>query len=115
MCSVFFFAIIGLYPKFYGNDIHYWACTIAVIFFLFGIFFPKLLILPNKLWIKIGTLLGYIFSPIIMALIFFIVITPTGIIMRLIRKEMIYKNYNKSKNTYWVKRKASLDSMKNQF
>ena len=110
-----FFLVISFYPKLYGNNIHYWAFGIALIFFILGIFFPRLLILPNKIWFKIGIFLGRIFSPIIMAIIFFIVVTPTGIIMRLLRIEMTYKKFYKSKKTYWIKRKELVRSMKNQY
>ena len=60
------FVIISLYPLWFGKNIHLWACIIAFIFFFFAIFLPKVLILPNKLWFKLGSFLGAIVSPIIM-------------------------------------------------
>ena len=65
------FLIISLYPLWFGKNIHLWACIIAFIFFFFAIFLPKALIVPNKLWFKLGSFLGAIVSPIIMGMIFF--------------------------------------------
>ena len=109
------FVIIGLYPVLQDQDIRLWALIIAFIFLLFGIFFPKALIGPNKLWSKLGILLGAIVSPIIMGIIFFLVVTPTGIIMRLLGKDLLRQKLNKSKKSYWIQKINSLDSMKNQF
>ena len=109
------FVIIGLYPVLQGQDIRLWALIIALIFLFFGIFLPKALIVPNKLWFKFGILLGAIVSPIIMGIIFFLVVTPTGIIMRLFGKDLLRQKLYKSKKSYWIKNKNSLDSMKNQF
>ena len=109
------FAIISLYPLWFGKNIHLWACIIAFIFLFLGIFLPKVLILPNKLWFKLGSLLGAIISPIIMGIIFFLTVTPTGMIMRLLGKDILNQKMKKSIKSYWIKRKGNLVSMKNQF
>ena len=109
------FVIISLYPLWFGKNIHLWACIIAFIFFFFAIFLPKALIVPNKLWFKFGMLLGAIVSPIIMGIIFFLTVIPTGIIIRLLGKDLLHQKLNKSKKSYWIQKIHSLDSMKNQF
>ncbi len=109
------FVIVGLYPVLLGQDIRLWEFIIALIFLFFGIFFPKALIVPNKLWFKFGILLGAIVSPIIMGIIFFLVVTPTGIIMRLLGKDLLRQKINKSKKSYWIKKIKTVSSMKNQF
>ena len=109
------FAIIGLFPLWYGENIRLWACIITLIFLFFGIFLPKVLILPNKLWFKLGSFLGAIVSPIIMGMIFFLTVTPTGMIMRLLGKDILNQKINKTIKSYWIKRKENLTSMKNQF
>ena len=109
------FVIISLYPLWFGKNIHLWTCIIAFIFFFFAIFLPKVLILPNKLWFKLGSLLGAIISPIIMGIIFFLTVTPTGMIMRLLGKDILNQKMKKSIKSYWIKRKGNLVSMKNQF
>ena len=109
------FVIIGLYPILQGQNIRLWAFIIALIFLFFGIFLPKALIVPNKLWFKFGILLGAIVSPIIMGIIFFLAVIPTGIIMRLIGKDILNQKIKKSVKSYWIKRTENLPSMKNQF
>ncbi len=109
------FVIIGLYPVLQGQDIRLWAFIIALIFLFFGIFLPKALIVPNKLWFKFGILLGAIVSPIIMGIIFFLAVIPTGIIMRLIGKDILNQKIKKSVKSYWIKRTENVTSMKNQF
>ena len=109
------FAIIGFYPLWYNENIHFWACIIAFIFLFFGIFFPKILIVPNKLWFKLGLLLGAIVAPIVMGMIFFLTVTPIGIIMRLFGKDVINQKIKKNAKSYWIKRNKSVSSMKNQF
>ena len=108
------FLIISFYPLWFGKNINIWSCIIAFIFFFFAIFLPKVLILPNKLWFKLGFLLGAIVSPIIMGIIFFFVVTPTGLIMKLFNRDLI--NLKKSnKKSYWIEKKDIKSSMKNQF
>ena len=109
------FVIISLYPLWFGKNIHLWVCIIAFIFFFLAIFLPKALILPNKLWFKLGLFLGAIVSPIIMGMIFFLTVTPTGMIMRLLGKDILNQKIKKSVKSYWIKRAENLTSMKNQF
>ena len=109
------FLIISLYPLWSGKNVHLWACVIAFIFFFFAIFLPKVLILPNKLWFKLGSFLGAIVSPIIMGMIFFLTVTPTGMIMRLLGKDILNQKMKKSVKSYWIKRTENVTSMKNQF
>ena len=110
-----FFAIIGLYPLWYSTNIHLWACIISSFFVFFGIFLPKALIIPNKLWFKLSLLLGNIVTPIVMGIIFFLTVTPTGIIMRLFGQYTPNHKIKKRIKSYWIKRKNTINSMKNQF
>ena len=109
------FVIISLYPLWFGKNIHLWACIIAFIFFFFAVFLPKALIVPNKLWFKFGSFLGAIVSPIIMGMIFFLTVTPTGMIMRLLGKDILKQNIDKRIDSYWIKKIKTVSSMKNQF
>ena len=114
---VFFtvFLIIAIWPLLNGYEIRYWSLIISIVFLFLGILNSKILTPLNKTWFKIGILLGNIISPIIMSIIFFLVVTPTGIIMRLLGKDLLRQKINKSKKSYWIKNITSLDSMKNQF
>ena len=109
-----FFIILGLYPLLKGQDIRLWAIIIAFIFLFLGIFIPQLLFIPNKLWFKIGILLGNIISPIIMSIIFFLVVTPTGFIMKILGKDLLNLKKN-TKKSYWIEKRNQNSRMKNQF
>ena len=109
------FVIIGLYPLWLGKNIHLWACIIAFIFFFLAIFLPKVLILPNKLWLKLGSFLGAIVSPIIMGMIFFLTVIPTGMIMRLLGNDILNQKMKKPNESYWIKKTKIVSLMKNQF
>ena len=75
----------------------------------------KLLTPLNKLWFKFGMILGAIIAPIVMGVVFFLVITPIGIIMRIMGKDLLKKRYDKKKETYWIKRDKPVNTMKKQF
>ena len=111
--SLIFF-IISIWPLINGNNIRIWPIPIAVIFLLLGVLNSKLLLPLNKSWFKFGLLLGSIVSPIIMGLIFFLIVTPTGLILKLFRKDVLNLKYNKSK-TYWLEKDKNKSTMKNQF
>ena len=114
---VFFvvFLIVALWPLKSGEDIRIWSLALSIIFFSLGILNSKLLTPLNKLWFKFGILLGSIVSPIVMGIVFFLVVTPTSMIMRLLGKDLLKKNKIKSASTYWIKRDKQHTSMKKQF
>lgn len=110
-----FFLIISFYPLIYQKNINYWTLVISFIFLTLGIFFPKILKKPNYLWFKFGIFLGSIISPIIMGLVFFFTVTPTGIMMRLMGKDILKQKIDKKTNSYWINSEQKDQSMKNQF
>ena len=113
---VFFlvFLIISLYPLILNEDLAKWPLVISIIFLALALINSKILTPLNRLWFKFGIFLGRILSPVIMALIFFAVVTPIGLIMRLLRKDLLNLRYNKSKS-YWVEKDSLKSKMKNQF
>ena len=113
---VFFivFLLIGLYPFLKGNDLRIWSLIISFIFLALGLINSRILTPLNRLWFKFGLLLGKFISPIIMGIIFFIVVTPIGIIMRLFKKDLLNLKFNK-KETYWIDKSGPKSKMKNQF
>ena len=113
---VFFivFLLIALYPLLKDNDLRIWSLVISFIFLILGLINSKILTPLNKLWFKFGLLLGKFISPLIMGIIFFIVVTPIGIIMRLLKKDLLNLKYNK-KETYWIDKSGPKSKMKNQF
>ena len=114
---VFFviFLIVALWPLKYEEDIRLWSLVISIIFFILGVINSKLLTPLNKLWFKFGILLGSIVSPIVMGIVYFAVVTPTGVLMRLLGKDLLKTNKIKSISTYWMKRDKKQTSMKKQF
>ena len=113
---VFFtvFFIISIWPLLSANEIRYWSLVISVIFLILGIINSKILTPLNKVWFKIGILLGNIISPIIMGIIFFLVVTPTSLIMKLFGKDILGIKKNRSKS-YWIEKSGPKSRMKNQF
>ena len=110
-CVVFF--IIAIFPLLNQNDIRYWSLIISIIFLFLAIVKSEILTPLNKLWFKFGIFLGKVISPIVMGVIFFFVITPIGIFIKLIGKDIL--NLKKTKNqSYWSK-KENTGSMKRQF
>jgi len=113
---VFFivFLIISLWPLLNNDQVRYWALIVSILFLLLGIINSKILTPLNKIWFKFGILLGKIVSPLVLAIIFFFVVTPTGLIMRMLGKDLLNLKKNKNK-TYWIKKENNLSNMKNQF
>ena len=113
---VFFivFLLIALYPLLNNNEIRLWSLIISVLFLILGILNSKILSPLNKIWFKFGLLLGKIISPIIMGIIFFLVVTPIGFIMKLLGKDLINLKFNNEKS-YWIQKTGPKSKMKNQF
>jgi len=114
---VFFiiFLLIALWPLLEKGEVRYWSIFISSIFLILGLINSVILTPLNRLWFKFGILLGRIISPIIMALIFFLVVTPTGLIMRLLKKDILNLKYNKKSKSYWIEKNGPKSKMKNQF
>jgi hypothetical protein len=109
------FLLVALYPLIASAELRIWALVVSIIFFLLAFLAPKILALPNKLWFKFGILLGSIIAPVIMALVYFITVLPTGLIMRFLGKDLLKLKLNKNAKSYWIERKEPMGSMKNQF
>ena len=109
-----FFFIISIFPLFKDGNIRIWSLIIAIIFLILGLLNSKVLTPLNKIWFKFGILLGSFVSPIVMGAIFFAIVTPTSLIMRLLGKNLL--NLKKdNKKTYWIERSKIKSKMKNQF
>ena len=113
---VFFivFLLIALYPLLKDNHLRIWSLVISFIFLILGLINSKILTPLNRLWFKFGLLLGKFISPLIMGIIFFIVVTPIGIIMRLLKKDLLNLKFN-TKKSYWIEKDGLKSKMKKQF
>ena len=109
------FLIIGLWPLKNGESLNFYFITASVVFLILGLLNSKLLSPLNKSWIKLGEILGIIIAPIVMALVYFVILTPVSIIVRVFGKDLLGLKFSKKKETYWIKRKKNLGSIKKQF
>ena len=113
---VFFivFLLIAIYPLLSENPIRLWSLIIAVIFLILGLLNSRILTPLNILWMKFGMYLGIFISPIVMGFVFFLVVTPIGLIMKIFGKDLLNLKKNQ-KTTYWLDKDKIKSSMKNQF
>ena len=108
-----FFLIIGLYPLKSDDVVRIWSVILSLVFLIITIIRPNLFTFLNKLWIKFGILLGKIISPIVMGLVFFFVVTPIGVLVRILKKDVM--GLKRGGSSYWINREDKLQSMKKQF
>mgnify|MGYP001307579158 FL=1 len=110
-----FFLILALWPLKNGNNLNLFFITISGIFLILALINSKLLSPLNKLWIKFGEILGMIIAPLVMALVYFVILTPVSLAVRVLGKDLLGLKFLKEKESYWIKRKKNLGSMKKQF
>ena len=113
---VFFtvFLIIATYPLINNEEIRIWSLILSLVFLILGLLNSKILYPLNKIWFRIGLLLGRIVSPLVMIIIFFLVVTPISLLMRILDKDLLNLKFNKSKS-YWIEKDEQKSKMKNQF
>jgi predicted membrane metal-binding protein len=112
------FVIIALWPLWYGGGLRWWSVGVAVAFAVVAVVIPRLLSVPNRLWMKLGLLLGKIVSPIALGVLFYLVFLPIGLLMRLTGKDPLKLKRDAAAASYWVDRKPPgppPTSMTNQF
>ena len=107
------FLIIGLYPLKSGGTTKIWSLVLSSAFLIITIIRPNLLTFINRLWIQFGILLGKIISPLVMGLVFFFVVTPIGILIRMLKKDVM--GLKRGAPSYWINREDKVQSMKKQF
>ncbi len=113
---VFFFVffLIGIYPLLNSNDLRFWSLFLSIIFLILGLMNSKILTPLNRIWFKFGVLLGTIVSPFVMGVIFFFIVKPIGVIMKITGKDLLNLKYS-NKNTYWIEKSGPKSRMRNQF
>lgn len=110
----FVFLLISIWPIFSTGNIRVWALVLSLIFFLISLIKPCLLRILNNLWIKLGISLGSVIAPIIMFLIFFFILTPISIFLRILGKDLLNIKYSNN-NSYWRNRDKNSGSMDKQY
>jgi len=109
------FLILGLWPLKNSLDPNLYLISISAVFLILGLINSKILSPLNKLWIKFGEILGMVIAPLVMALVYFIVLTPVSLIVRIFGKDLLGLKFLKQKDSYWINRKKKRLSMKKQF
>jgi hypothetical protein len=107
------FLIIGLYPLKSDGIVRIWSIILSLVFLIITIIRPNLFVFLNRLWIQLGLLIGKIISPIIMGFVFFFVVTPVGLLVRILRKDVM--GLKRGESSYWINRKDKVQSMEKQF
>ena len=109
-----FFFIVSIFPLLNDGNIRVWSLIVSIIFLILGILNSKILTPLNQVWFKFGILLGRFVSPVVMGAVFFVIVTPTSLIMKVLHKNLL--NLKKdNKKTYWIERSKIKSKMKNQF
>jgi len=114
---VFFivFFIIALWPLKSGSDIRIVPLLISLIFLILGLINSNLLKPLNIIWMKFGLMLGKFMNPIIMGLIYYLTVVPTGLILKILNKNLLNIKKKNDQKSYWIKKEKSQSTMKNQF
>ena len=108
------FLVIGLWPLLNQGPIRLWSIGLSFLFLAATLLLPKSLRILNDNWIKLGEILGKIIAPIVMALVFFTILTPISIIVRILGKDLLRLKFSKN-DTYWIKREKNITTMDKQF
>lgn len=112
------FLLIAVWPIFHGQPMRWWSIGLAAIFGLLAILKPALLAIPNRLWTRLGVLLGKVVSPIALGVLFYGLIAPMGVVARLIGKDLLRLKLDAAADSYWIRRDPPgppPKSMTNQF
>ena len=112
--SILFLAI-GFYPLINGTDLLLWPLLIGLALLTLAFFSPSVLVIPNYVWFKFGLMLGAIVSPIILIFVYFTTVLPTGVLIKLMNKDLLRLQLDKTAKSYWIERIEQNSSMRDQF
>ena len=110
--GVFLALAVWVYVK--NQNLNYWLIGISAVFLVLTLIKSKLLDVLNDLWIKFGELLGKIIAPIVMSIVFFLIVTPIGLVLKIVKKDLLKLKFNNDKS-YWVEKSKTIESMDKQF
>ena len=110
--GVFLALAVWVYVK--NQNLNFWLIGTSLVFLVLTLIKSKLLDVLNDLWIKFGELLGKIVAPIVMSIVFFLIVTPIGLILKIVKKDLLKLKFNNDKS-YWVEKDKTIESMDKQF
>lgn len=112
------FAIIGLWPWLFGGQVRVWSVFVGAAFLMVGWLRPTALAQLNRVWTRFGLLLHRIVSPVVLGVMFFVVVTPMGLVMRALGKDPLRLRFDSDARSYWIDREPpgpAPDTLNNQF
>ena len=110
--GIFLALAVWVYVK--NQNLNYWLIGTSTIFLVLTLIKSKLLDVLNDLWIKFGELLGKIIAPIVMSIVFFLIVTPIGLVLKIVKKDLLKLKFNNDKS-YWIIKNKIIESMDKQF
>ena len=110
--GIFLALAVWVYVK--NQNLNFWLISTSLVFLVLTLIKSKLLVVLNDLWIKFGELLGKIISPIVMSIVFFLIVTPIGLVLKIVKKDLLKLKFNNDKS-YWLKKSKTIESMDKQF
>ena len=112
------FCVIALFPMLFGDDYRQWAVLVAAAWAVPALLFPAILAPLNRLWAQFGQVMHHIINPLLMALIFFLTVLPTALMLKLFGKDPMRRKFDASADSYWILREQdslTKESFDNQF
>lgn len=110
------FLAIGLFPLWRGAEPRWWLLGVAGLCGMIALVRPGLLAPANRAWLALGLLMHRVVNPIVMAAMFYLVVTPFGVLMRLVRPAFVRRlRRDPTAATYWIEREDTPSSMEQQF
>ncbi len=112
------FLLIGLVPLLFSAQLNRWAIVVSLVFVIPSLIYPKILRPLNILWLKFGMLMHRVINPVLMGLVFFITVVPTGLLLKLFGKDPMRRKFEADTDTYWIEREDPInpkDTFNNQF
>ena len=113
-----FFALVSVLSWYRDHRGWHYTLPLAIAFLVIAYTYPKVLAPLNRLWLKFGLLLYKVMNPLVLGLLFFVTITPIGLIMRAFGKDFLRLRMDRGAKSYWIEREPPgppPQSMKNQF
>ena len=97
-------ALVGLAPLIHRESPRYTALGVTIILLMIGLFAPRIVGVPAQAWLALAALLNRTVSAVVLAIIYLVVITPTGLFRRFSRKDALQRGFDPTASTYWTDR-----------
>lgn len=99
--------VMGIIFSFKHKSLYIWPFVLGLLFFITSVSFPRCLKPIHWILMKISFAIGWVNTRILLFLIFYIVVTPIGLVMRLFGKDLLNQRIEREKLSYWIKREEA--------